>query len=231
MVEAKHERETTSEKETGRLEAFSDGVFAVAITFLAFNLKVPTFTANTTPAQLTAQLFSQWPSYFAFFISFATILIMWLSHHSMFKLIHQSSSMFMFANGFLLLLVTMVPFSTALIAAYLTTPAAATACVVYAGLFMIINVAYNLLWWASAHHHHLLKPGVPDKLIKVRTRNYLFGFPSYLLAMLLAFWSPSVSIGICSILWIFWAITSYEKGPVRKTGQPKQRADVHAQTD
>ena len=217
MIEAKQEQEATSEKETGRLEALSDGVFAVAITFLAFNLKVPSFVAGITPTVLASQLFSQWPSYFAFFISFATILIMWVSHHSMFKLIHKSDSLFMFANGFLLLLVTMVPFSTALIAEYLRSTAAATACAVYAGLFMIINVAYNLLWWSAAHHHHLLKPDVPLSLIKVRTRNYLLGFPSYLLAMLLAFWNPAVSIGICSILWLFWAFTSYERVPVRKS--------------
>ncbi len=216
MVEAKREQETASEKETGRLEAFSDGVFAVAITFLAFDLKVPPFVAATTPLQLATRLFSQWPSYFAFFISFATILIMWVNHHSMFKLIHKSNSLFMFANGFLLLLVTMVPFSTALIAEYLTSTAAAAACAVYAGLFMIINVAYNLLWWSAAYHHHLLKPGVSRSLIRIRTRNYLFGFPSYLLAMLLAFWNPAFSIGICSVLWLFWAFNSYERGSARK---------------
>jgi len=93
MSEETREQETTSEKESGRLEAFSDGVFAVAITLLVFDLKVPPSIGITTPQQLAKLLFDQWPSYFTFFISFATILIMWVSHHSMFKLIHKTSTL------------------------------------------------------------------------------------------------------------------------------------------
>ena len=210
MIEETREQETTSEKETGRLEAFSDGVFAVAITLLVFDLKVPPSIGITEPQQLAKLLFEQWPSYVTFFISFATILIMWISHHSMFKLIHRTSTLFMFANGFLLFLVTMVPFPTALVAEYLKSSAASVACAIYSGLFMIINIAYNLLWW-SARYHHLLKSNISPLLLKTRSRNYLLGFPSYLLALLLAFWNPVVSIGICSVLWLFWAFSSYER--------------------
>jgi len=128
----------------------------------------------------------------------------------------------MFANGFLLLLVTIVPFTSQLASAYLTTAAAATVCAVYAGLFMIINIAYNLLWWSAAYHHHLLRPNVSRSLIKTRTRNYMLGFPSYLLAMVLAFWNPFVSIGICSVLWLFWAFNSYEREPMQKLQEAKQ---------
>lgn len=213
MIEEKRERETASEKETGRLEAFSDGVFAVAITLLVFDLKVPPVVVGIKPLQLVALLASQWASYLVFFISFATILIMWVSHHSMFKLIHKSNTPFMFANGFLLLLVTVVPFANSLVANYLESSAAVVACVIYSGLFIIINIAYNLLWWSAAYRHHLLKANVPRSLIKTRTRNYLLGLPGYLLALLLAFWSPFVSIGICSVLWLFWAFNSYEREP------------------
>ncbi len=212
-------RETDNEKETSRLEAFSDGVFAVAITLLVFNLKVPQLSSQQLlqDGGLPRALSDQWASYFTFFISFATILIMWISHHSMFKLVQKSDTVFLFANGLLLLLVTMVPFPTELVSTYLTTSAATTACVVYAGLFMIINVAYNLLWWSAAHHHRLLYPGVSHALIKLRTRNYLLGFPGYLCAMVIGFWLPTVSIGICSVLWLFWAANSYERVPVRKS--------------
>ena len=117
MIE--EQRETASEKETGRLEAFSDGVFAVAITLLVFSLQVPSPSDNIrTSSELVGYLLNHWPSYLAFFISFATILIMWISHHNMFKLIHKSDTLFMFANGFLLLLVTTVPFPTQLVATY-----------------------------------------------------------------------------------------------------------------
>jgi len=211
MIEERQEQETTSEKETGRLEAFSDGVFAVAITILVFDLKVP--PAATTSAQLLGLLGHAWASYLLLFISFATILIMWISHHSMFKLIHRSDTLFMFANGFLLLLVTIVPFANSLVANYLETDAAVTACAFYAGLFLVINITYILLWW-SAVSHHLLKANVSRILVKTRTRTYLLGLPGYLLALLCAFWNPFVSVGICSVLWLFWAVASYEREPL-----------------
>lgn len=206
---------TRGEKETSRLEAFSDGVFAVAITLLVFSLQVPTLDKPYTSARLVDLLLLHWPSYLAFCISFATILIMWISHHSMFKLIDKSDTLFMFANGFLLLLVTVVPFPTQLIATYLLTPVAGVACAVYAGLFLTINLAYNLLWWLAAYQSHLLKDDISLALIRVRSRNYALGVPCYLVALVLAFWSPAVSIGICSVLWLFWALTTYERKPTR----------------
>ena len=211
MIEER--QETRGEKETGRLEAFSDGVFAVAITLLVFSLQVPTLDSPYTSEHLVRLLLMHWPSYLAFFISFATILIMWISHHSMFKLIHKADTLFMFANGFLLLLVTTVPFPTQLIAMYLTTPVAGVVCAIYAGLFLVINLAYNLLWWLAAHHHRLLKDHVSLALIKTCSRNYVLGVPCYLLALVLAFWNPAGSMGICSVLWLFWAFTTYEHRP------------------
>jgi uncharacterized membrane protein len=207
-------QEASVEKETGRVEAFSDGVFAVAITLLVFDLKVPQLpSAAISLSALGTALFREWPSYLTFVTSFATILIMWVGHHNIFKFVYRSSTPFLFANGLLLLLVTVVPFPTSLVAAYLTTPAAALACAVYAGLFVLINVAYNLLWWAATNNGRLLKPGVTDVQVKMMRRSFLLGFPTYLLATFLAFWNPYVSIGICTCLWIYWALMSYQLGP------------------
>ncbi len=218
MSEEKQEtanEKVTERKETGRIEAFSDGVFAVAITLLVFDLKVPQPLAGDTLSitGLGSALLHQWPSYLAFVTSFATILIMWVSHHSIFKLVDKSDKPFLFANGLLLMLVTVVPFPTSLVSEYLTTPAAATACAVYAGIFVVINLAYNLLWWIITHHR-LLNPGVSPAQVKALTRNFLLGFPIYIIAAGLAFLNPYVSIAICSGLWIFWAFTSFERIPV-----------------
>jgi uncharacterized membrane protein len=213
------ERET-SHKETGRIEAFSDGVFAVAITLLVFDLKVPTPSSleSIPVGGLARALYQQWPSYLAFITSFATVLIMWVSHHSIFKLVEKSDKPFLFANGLLLMLVTVVPFPTSLVSAYLTTSAAATACAVYSGIFVVINLAYNLLWWTITRHGgRLLNPAVSAVQIKAITRNFLLGFPTYLLATFLAFWNPFVTIAICSGLWIFWAFTSFERIPTTET--------------
>jgi len=138
---------------------------------------------------------------------------MWASHHGIFRLIYKADTPFLFANGLLLLLVTVVPFPTSLVTQYLTTPAAKLACAVYAGVFVVINVAYNLLWWAAVRQRRLLHPAVTPRQVKRLTRHILLGLPVYLLATLLAFWNPYVSLGMCSCLWIFWAFTFYERSP------------------
>jgi len=214
-LDATIEKET-GRKETGRIEAFSDGVFAVAITLLVFDLKVPTPSAleAITVAGLAKALYQQWPSYLAFVTSFATILIMWVSHHSIFKMVYKSDSPFLFANGLLLMLVTVVPFPTSLVSEYLTTPAAAIACAVYAGLFVLINIAYNLLWWTASHKRTLLNPDVSPAQVKIHARSIYVGFPIYLLATLLAFLNPYLTISICTVMWIYWIFTFAERGSI-----------------
>ncbi len=209
-------RAAPTEKETGRLEAFSDGVFAVAITLLVLNLVVPELPKSPTSAALGVALTAQWPSYLAFVTSFGTILIMWVNHHAIFKLVQRVDTLFIFANGFLLLLVTAVPFATALVARYLATPAAPTACAVYAGEFAVVNMAFNLLWRSIAHEHRLLHPHVSQTRVDGLARSFLLAFPVYLGATALAFVNAYASIGICFCLWILWAITGYERMPRRE---------------
>jgi uncharacterized membrane protein len=201
----------TEEKETGRLEAFSDGVFAIAITLLALELKMPHLADGGTMWTLASALARQWPSYLAFMTSFFTILIMWVNHHGIFKLVRKTNVRFLFANGFLLMLVTVVPFPTALVSEYFTKPAAAVACAVYAGTFALINVGYNLLWHCAASQRELLVNGVPEHTVKTLTRSYRLGLPLYLVATVSAFVSPYVSMGICTALWLFWAVTMKDR--------------------
>src|SRR5260370_4546949 len=164
------------EKQTGRLESFSDGVFAVAITLLVFNLQVPHLPggALSVPA-LGSALFAEWPSYLTFITSFATILIMWASHHGIFRMVYRADTPFLFANGLLLLLVTVVPFPTSLVAQYLSTPAAALACAVYAGIFFVINLAYNPLWWAATRQRRLPHPPVTPRQVTRLARHLPLG--------------------------------------------------------
>jgi len=187
-------------------------VFAVAITLLVFDLKVPQPPAGETfsVATLGLALLNQWPFYLAFLTSFATILIMWVSHHSIFKLVYKSNTPFLFANGFLLLVVTVVPFPTSLVAEYLNKPAAAMACAVYAGIFVVVNIAYNVLWWTVRRHRYLLRPEISAAQVNLSTRNALLGLPLYVVATVVAFLNPYVSVGICSALWIFWAFAFYD---------------------
>lgn len=186
---------------TGRIEAFSDGVFAVAITLLVLDIHVPQLETPSVAA-LAEALRHDWPSDLAFVTSFATILIMWVNHHRMFVTIPRTTGHLLFANGFLLLLVTAVPFPTAMLSRYLTTPAAPLAAAVYAGLFVVIDLAFGLLQWVGRQHRNAAAKDLRDSAI-----GYIVGFCLYLAAALVAFWNAYVSLGICTALWVLWAIT------------------------
>ena len=197
------------EKETGRVEAFSDGVFAIAITLLILEIKVPHFPGGATNAQVFRALVHLWPSYVAFLLSFFAILIMWINHHGLFRLIHRVDSPFLYTNGAMLLLVTFVPFPTALLAAYLGQPGEHTATAAYCGTFVLVSIAFNA-FWEVATGRGLLKRGVSEKHVAKIRNAYRFGLVVYVAAALLALWRPVVGLGLCLSLWIFWIILDYQ---------------------
>lgn len=198
------------QKETGRLEAFSDGVFAIAITLLALNLAIPHLGGNSSNKALGDALSAQWPSYVAFFTSFFTILVMWVNHHRVFRLIERTSAQLMYANGFLLMMTTAVPFSTGLLSEYFRLPGARLAAAVYSGTFVLIALGYQLVWMSLLRNRSLFKRSVPETEIATITKNYRMGVPIYLLATIAAFFSVYASVGICTALWVFWAATSQD---------------------
>ena len=200
-----------AEKETSRVEAFSDGVFAIALTLLTLGLNVPELPADVSNEMLFSALLKLWPSYFAFVLSFSAVLIMWINHHGFFKYLKRIDSSFLFANGFLLLAVTFINFPTAVLAKYFNAPAFNIASAAYCGSMVLISVAYNLLWYSSAYKRRLVKDEISDGLI-IQIRNaYWFGFFIYLIAFILSFFYPLLGLSICISLWVLWVTLSYEK--------------------
>ena len=197
-----------AEKQTSRLEAFSDGVFAIAMTLLALELKVP-HPAERTSAALASALASEWPGYFAFVTSFFTVLIMWVHHHVIFRLVRRTDAALLFANGFLLLLVTVVPFPTAVVAEYWGSPAAPAAVTLYAGVFVGISLAFYFVLM-SAFRKAVLDENASEERIRRLRRDYRLGPPAYLTAAIAAPFSPWLAMAICTGLWIFWALTTRE---------------------
>lgn len=201
-------KSAAEEKDTGRLEAFSDGVFAVAITLLALDLQVPKLGNNASARDLALALARQWPSYIAFITSFFTVLIMWVNHHGFFKLVHRTSARLLFANGFLLMMTTAVPFSTALVTQYLRFPAAKSACAVYGATFVLISLGFSSLLHIVVKDPATRNPGVTEETLECVRKSWRLGPPLYILATVGAFLSPYVTIGICTGLWVYWAGTS-----------------------
>lgn len=198
------------EKETGRVEAFSDGVFAVAITLLALDLQIPKIGAEATAGKLAAALARQWPAYLSFVTSFFTVLIMWVNHHGLFKMIQKTTSRLLFINGFLLMMTTAVPFSTALVTQYLRTPAAKVACATYAATFVLISISFNALWRLVTGDRALMRASVSELTIERVGRKWRVGPLAYVIAMLLAFVSPYITILFCTGLWIYWSLVTKE---------------------
>jgi len=196
------------EKETGRIEAFSDGVFAIAVTLLVLELHVPELHDGDTPVHLLKALKMQWPGYIAFIISFFSIFIIWVNHHKVFKQIYRRNTGLMFANGLILFLVSLVSFPSALLARFFLTDSKQLSVTIYTGLFVLINLAFNLLWQQATLDKKLLRPGISDAAIRQLRNNYLYGFPTYLSAFAVSFFYPDCALGICVLLWVFWAASS-----------------------
>jgi uncharacterized membrane protein len=196
--------EMDESKETGRIEAFSDGVFAIAITLLVLDIKVPRDLPES--ARLADALLAQWPAYFAFVTSFATIGIMWINHHRMFNLIKRSDQLLLALNNLLLLGITFVPFPTALLAEYIERRDQRTAALVYSGTFIVIAVLFNLLWRYASHRNRLLDRGSDAHSVTVISRQYAFGPLLYLVAFGLAFVSVVASVALNMLIAVFFAL-------------------------
>ena len=195
------------ERETGRVEAFSDGVFAIAITLLVLEFKVP-HLEGASNRDVWHALAALWPSLVAFLASFAAILIMWINHHGLFRMIHRVDSPLLYVNGLLLLLVTFVPFPTAVLAEYLGHSGEGAAAGFYCLTFVFVSLAFNA-WWHTATTRGLLKRHVTTRHVaRIRTA-YRLGLLVYVAAAGLCFWHAALGIGACLSLWILWGVLDY----------------------
>jgi TMEM175 potassium channel family protein len=209
-IEDQAETEMEGEAEdsgTGRLEAFSDGVFAIAVTLLVLQLKVPDVPFKKSLASFVV---GQWPAFVAYFNSFLSILIMWLNHHNIFKQVRRSNHTFIIFNGVLLMLITFLNYPTALLAPALkvgTDDDKKFATLVYTGTFVVIAVFYNVLWRYGTHNGRLLSKHANKALVAQITREYRFGPLVYLVAFLLAFVSVPASLVLTVLLAVYFALS------------------------
>jgi uncharacterized membrane protein len=193
----------------GRLEAFSDGVFAVAITLLALNLAVP----GPGHGPLARQLADHWPSFAAYVVSFLTIGIIWVNHHTLFKNLSEIDRTLLFLNLLLLFFVVAIPFATATIASYLSRGGtdASLAAVVFQGVFEGMSLTFGLLFWWSIRHEHLkiaLTPaGARAAIIRFGAGNI-----AYLVAIGIAFLSAPASLLLSGLVAAYYV---FEQTPAR----------------
>lgn len=200
--------------ETGRVEAFSDGVFAIAITLLVLELKVPPVEQITDRRALGEALLHLWPSFAAFLTSFSAILIMWMNHHGVFRMVRTVNGPFLAANGFLLLTVTFVPFPTAVLASHVLGPSSTIAAAFYCGTYVLVSIGYNALW-STATRGRLLRVGVSESHVRKIRRAYGLGFLVYVAATGLALLNAHAALVLSTALWLLWGILEYSDEKAR----------------
>jgi uncharacterized membrane protein len=188
---------------TGRVEAFSDGVFAIAITLLIIEIRIP---ATHHAGTLGSELLRSWPAYLGYLTSFLTIGVMWINHHDVFTLIDRYDRTMLLLNTVLLLFVAFLPFPTAVLARFIETDGARAAAILYGSTMILIAVAF-LAWWRYASSgRRLIAPAVADAAIAGVNRSFNPGIPLYVLSTLLVFVTPWASAAGYLALAVFYAL-------------------------
>ena len=203
---------------TSRIDAFSDGVFAIAITLLILEISVPHAGVE---GSLWTGLVALWPSYLAFALSFFVILVTWVTHHDLMRLVRATSRPLQLANGCALLYVTFIPFPTAVLAANLGGSEVSTAVAFYCGTFVVGSGAFNLLV-ATIARGQLFRPEVDAQTIGRIRRGYRITFLIYVATTLMALVTPLLALALNVAVRLHLLRIRYQPAP----SVPRQEAQL-----
>jgi len=198
---------------TDRLLVLSDGLFAIAITLLVLDLKAPKVVgvggADPTVRQLGAALLAQWPTYFAYLMSFLNIGVLWNNHVTVFRYIRRTDHALTTLNTALMLCVSIIPFTTSLLAEYLMLSSAhrEVAMLVFSGAWFVTAVIFNILWFYAAKDRRLLDQRISAAHYADVSKRYRYGPIVYLILFLLtAFGLPIASLILSALLSVVYAL-------------------------
>ncbi|MGW5189011.1 TMEM175 family protein [Kribbella sp. NPDC004138] len=188
--------------ETTRLEAFSDGVFAIAITLLVLELHSPELEEGE---RLWPALLHEWPQFAAYLTSFAILGIMWVNHHSMFRQIRRADRGLMFLNLLLLLWATLLPFPTSLFAEHLEDESSNShvAAAVYSTNLTLAAIAFSLIWWYVLRNH-LVDHDMSKAEVRKSLLRYSMGTVVYGACIGISFVSAQVTLLIVFLLALYY---------------------------
>lgn len=185
---------------TQRLEAFSDGVFAIAITLLILEIKIPDHDALQHQS-LSKYLLELWPKYFAYVFSFVVIGIFWANHHYMFKLYKKTNHVFNILNVLFLMTISFLPFPTAIFGEYINDEAHRQTAVTFYSLGIVLpSLTWLIMWLYASHNKRLLDERLSKKFIHYLTRVFFLSNLLYITALIVSGFSPLASIILTIIL-------------------------------
>lgn len=195
------ENRPTAGLSTNRLEAFSDGVFAVAITLLVLNLQVPQLAASVVSRELVAKLVELWPKLLIYALSFVLVGIYWVAHHNTFHYIKRSDRNLLWLNILLLMCIVFLPFPTALLGQY---PEQRVSVIIYAGTLVITGLVLQLLWWYATSRCRLVDRNIDPRLVQRATRRNLTAPLIYLLAIGVSLFSVPASLVLFILVPVYY---------------------------
>jgi len=175
---------------TGRLEAFSDGVFAIAITLLILDIGV----SATAGQDLGAAIRALWPSYLAYVASFSTIGAAWLGHNAITEYLDRADAAFVRLNLLLLLVVSFLPFPTRLVAEYIRQDKAEKVAVTFYGIVLVLATTMLLVLWRYAVRAKLVRPDLDDEEIELLTERLTPGLGAYLVLIVTGLFVPVIAV-------------------------------------
>ena len=199
------------EKQTGRLEAFSDGIFGVAITLLAIEIGIKEYDGANN-VNLWQKIWERWPEYFSYFNSFATVLLIWMGHNKIFRQLKAANHTIILMNGLVLLFVVLFPYPTKTVGTFIGTAAENTAVAFYAAFTGSITLTMLLLNLCIMQNKRLLLN--PDKSIpwfKGMIQGQIIGVIAYGLTTMVAFYFSKIAIILTFLMWVFWAVATRDK--------------------
>jgi uncharacterized membrane protein len=186
---------------TSRIEAFSDGVFAIAATLLVLELKVP----HVEPGELGGTLLGNWPSYATYVVSFLVIGIIWVNHHAVLERIRKVDRPLLFLNLVFLMAVAVIPFPTALLADYLKAGHDEhLAAAVYGGSMTLMGVTFGSIWAYAVLSGDLLHEGIDPARARRSLWIFAAGNPLYVLAIGASLLSAKLALAIYALLALFY---------------------------
>ena len=185
-----------------RLEAFADGIFAIAATLLTLNLAV------TEGHPLGHELLIIWPQYAAYAISFVTIGIIWINHHTVMHQIAHVDRTFLTLSVLFLAVIAFIPFPTRLLAQHIQDDGAQAAALAYGTTLTLTAIFFNAIWRYAAWGRRLLRQDAEEKAVQGISRSYAFGPPIYLAATVVALKSPAASAALFGALALFYTLES-----------------------
>jgi uncharacterized membrane protein len=196
---------------SARIEAFSDGVFAIAITLLVLDLKLP------GTGSLTHQLLAAWPRYLAYVVSFLTIGIMWMNHHTIFGHVTRVDRPLLALNLLLLMGVVAIPFPTSLVAEHLHGAGGPTATVTYGLVMIAISAAFAGIWVYVVTHASRLGAALPRQTLRQSVPGFTVGGAAYVGGTLVAaFGFPLAALVIVGLLAVYY-LFEHLPGPAQET--------------